>query len=340
MVLIGIPWLAATFSEMDTGKIRYVLPATVAACTILGAALAQIATLIPSKWALQGPTALVLLVFVLVWWPQFQADWLLVQERRLPDRRVELRQWFDTNLDAGTIIVGDENGKTFNPFWGGIPHRKWFDWWISDNIMEYSLGEWRNQRGMTYAVIPQWKQQDMQKTEEGRAYLSQMLHLRDFVSPPKQRGPDMVVYRLYRMDVETDVRFGDAIHLLGYDRSAEVVKRGDTLTLRFYWNAVQTPADNYSLFVHLVPIDEYTILAQSDGAPAVLERPTLTWNEPSETLISPPFTLNIPPELSPGEYRVMVGLYNYQTGQRLTVINGDANTLGDVFPLLTLRLDS
>ncbi len=338
-VVIGIPWLAATFSLVQTNTIRYVLPATAAACVILGAALAQIAHLLPAKWARPGRAALVLPLVALVWWPQLQADWSLVQQRRLPDRRAELRQWFDTNLDAGTIIVGDENGKTFNPFWGGIPHRKWFDWWITDRLTDYSIEEWR-QRGMTYAVIPTWQRDDLQRTPDGADYLAQLLHLRDFVPPPRQRGPDVVVYRLWRMAVETDVRFGDAVRLTGYDRSAERVKPGDTLALRFYWNAAQTPADNYSLFVHLVPADTSTVLAQADGAPAVPERPTLTWNEPSETLISPPFNLTLPPDLAPGQYRVMVGLYNFQTGARLPILDADGTPQGDALPLMTLDVES
>jgi hypothetical protein len=60
-------------------------------------------------------------------------------------------------------------------------------------------------------------------------------------------------------------------------------------------------------------------LAQADGTPTVPDRPTLTWSDPSETLISLPLTITIPANLEAGDYRVFVGLYNYVTGERLPV---------------------
>src|SRR5690606_25091454 len=102
---------------------------------------------------------------------------------------------------------------------------------------------------------------------------------------------------------------------------------GDAVEFTLYWNAPTTPTDNYQLFMHLVPLDNYQVLAQHDSVPAVPERLTLTWNEPSETLISPPFALEIPNDLPPGDYRVMIGLYNFETGVRLPVGSGDAYEL-------------
>jgi hypothetical protein len=103
------------------------------------------------------------------------------------------------------------------------------------------------------------------------------------------------------------------------------------LSFRFYWQAQTTPEDNYSLFIHLVSADTHVITAQVDGAPTVPERPTLTWTEPSEMLISPLFNLAIPPNLPSGEYHVSIGLYNYITLQRLALVDGsDSWMLGKV----------
>jgi hypothetical protein len=270
--------------------------------------------------------------------PQVSASWRVVQAREPDDWRVAARQWVDVNLEPGTILVTQENHKTFNPFYGGIPYRHWVDWWPMDTIMEYSPQEWREDTGISYAVIPlsQWRQ--LQEFETGRDYLAQMLHLRDFVAPPIRRGPEMVVYRLWRMDVETQIHFGDAISLMGYDQSADQVNPGESVSFRFYWQASAIPADNYSLFIHLTPLDTPDALAQVDGAPTVPERPTLTWDDPGETLISPAFTLAIPPDLSPGEYRVLIGLYNYLDGQRLPVTDADGESPGDSFELARLTV--
>jgi hypothetical protein len=339
--LFTIAWVVNMFSDMaaDPGKIRYVLPATAAACIILGAALALVARAIPKRWAYANGAWVALPLVVLVFIPQLTQDWALVQNRRLPDRRVELRQWVDTNLEPGTVIVDRENNTTFNPYYGGIPYKNWVDWKQSDNIMEHSLADWRASEGVSYAVVPQWEADQLNATPEGRDYLASMLHLRDFYRGG-ERGPKMAFYRLWRMGVETEFHFGESILLAGYDRSAESLKPGDTLTLHFYWDTVSTPADNYSLFIHLVPPDDAQPLAQADGAPAVPERLTLTWDDPTETLISPPFQLAIPADLAPGDYRVMVGLYNFVNGTRLPVTDADSQPLGDSLELMRLKIIS
>ncbi|MBI5668263.1 MAG: hypothetical protein HZC41_09675 [Chloroflexi bacterium] len=320
----------------DLVRSKNVLIASEVGLILFGIAFAQIIRLAPRRW-LRPALALLLAAVLLV--PQAQAAAEMLQGSFTGvSWHVIIRQWADVNVPPDTVIVYPVHGSTFNPFWGGIPHRYWFDWWPTTDIMEHSLEEWRAQ-GMAYALIPIPQHRAMERSAAGQAYLHQMLRLRDFVHPPVRRAAEAVFYRLWRMEVETDVRFGDAIRLVGYDRSAEAVAPDDSLTLRFYWNVSQTPADNYSLFVHLVPMNEYTVLAQADGAPAVTERPTLTWNEPSETLISPPFTVTVPADLSPGEYRVMVGLYNFQSGARLPVFDASGAPLGDALPLMILSVN-
>jgi len=330
-VIIAFPWLDSTYSEVSATTIRYVLPATAIVCILLGLAIWQIVIVLQPfqsrfPFLRYSPLLAFGILSVVIWLPQLTQDWALVQIRRLPDTRVQLRQWFDANLDPGTVIVDEGNHKTFNPIWGGIPHRHWVDWWISDNIMEHPLAEWRDTRKMTYAELPYGEIQSMEQTPDGQAYLNQMLRLRDFFGTAVN-GPQMAFYRLWRMQHETDVQFGDAIHLLGYDQSTETLKAGESITFRFYWKATATPTDNYSLFIHLTPEAEYKVLAQVDGAPAVQERPTLTWDNTSETLISPPFTLNVPVDTPVGNYQVHIGLYNYVNGQRLAVQNDTAYLL-------------
>jgi hypothetical protein len=92
---------------------------------------------------------------------------------------------------------------------------------------------------------------------------------------------------------------------------------GETITLRFYWQARNTPATNYSLFMHLTHADSAEPLAQADGAPAAPERPTLTWDDPGETIIGQPFTLTIPANLDSGDYILRIGLYDFISGERL-----------------------
>src|SRR5690606_40729370 len=69
-----------------------------------------------------------------------------------------------------------------------------------------------------------------------------------------------------------------------YDLDATQVRPGDSLELRFYWRAAATPEADYSLFIHLTASDEVAPLAQVDGAPARVERLTLTWDDPDEEI--------------------------------------------------------
>jgi 4-amino-4-deoxy-L-arabinose transferase-like glycosyltransferase len=329
LLIITIPWLINTFNEIHIDTIRYSLPATVGACILMGMGLQQIVFLLPKRWFSGVVVALPLILLVFI--PQLQNDWRLVQNRRLPDTRVALREWFDVNLEPGTVLVDAENHKTFNPIWGGIPYRRWVDWIVTDDVMQHSAAEWREEQGISYMQISRFQIEELNRSENGRTYLAQLLHLRDFFTPPPTRGPEMGFYRLWRMENETQIQFGEHIVLSGYDQSATQIKPGENLSFRFYWQPQGTPDDNYSLFIHLVPIDVYEIIAQADGAPAVPERPTLTWNEPSETLISPAFNLAIPADLAPGTYRIFIGLYNYTTLQRLTLEDGsDAWMMGEI----------
>ena len=332
-----IPWLASAFrlygNEETEILERHIVPAMGLGFILMGAAVAQIVYVVPSlklkALALPLLTALVVV-------PQLQPTIGLARTRAVDPWPVIVREWVDTNLTSGTIIVYSTSERWFNPLWGGIPHRKWFDWWETSDIQEYPLDEWVEQRGMSYAVVPIGTYRSWPDSEAGQELLSRTLLLREFVHPPVRREAEVAFLRLWRMQHETDVRFGDHIRLTGYDQSSDTARPGDDVDLTFYWNATTTPEDNYSLFVHLVPEDEYTVLAQADGSPAVPERLTLSWNDPSETLISPPFTLTIPPDLAPGDYRVIIGLYNFSTGVRLPVADSD---LGDAYLLTTLHID-
>lgn len=335
-----IPWLASTFSVVggETGRMKDVLPATVGLCILLGVALGQIIALLPARrrwlWSLAALAPLVLLV----WLPQAGNSIAITQERLLPDTRVVLRQWADAALEPGTVLVQRVHHKTFNPYWGGVTHRNWFDWWETPSPLGMTVEDWRSVHGISYAAIERSIWEQMASSEAGRAWREAVLPLRTLDSD-EMRGPDTVFVRLWRPDVELDVQFGDAIRLIGYDLGAETYAPGETVTLRFYWNAPAPPAANYSVFVHLIPEDgEGVPLAQADGAPASPGRPTLLWTDSSETIISDPFTLTLPADLAPGTYAIRIGLYDQETGARLPVVGSDGQPAGDSLPLTTLEV--
>jgi hypothetical protein len=339
ILIVTIPWLAASFSEVTVNRIKDVLPATAAACALLGGAAAQIFEIVPARWPGAARAGIVAALLLPVFAPQVGEVSDLVAERRLPDRRVALREWFDVNLDAGTVLVTLENEKTFNPLWGGLTGRKWFDWWRSPDIRDKPLDEWREVHQIAYAVVPLWQEEEIEQTPEGRALLGEMLRLREFSEPPPGRGPEVAVYRLRRMEHEVGVQFGEHIRLVGYDQDRGSAAPGEAVTFRFYWQASAPPGGNYSQFVHLVPEDSNNLLAQADGNPAAPERLTQTWINRDETLIGPPFVLNLPADLPSGTYRVLTGLYDFNTGVRLGVIEDiTGETIGDAYEVTRIEV--
>ena len=103
------------------------------------------------------------------------------------------------------------------------------------------------------------------------------------------------------------------IALRGYDLAA-----GEhSLTLRLYWECLaHTPVD-WSIFAHLRGADGQ-IVAQKDGpAGGQLGYPTSLWD--TGEIIVDEATLVLPVDLTGGEYRLVIGLYNLVDGTRLPV---------------------
>ncbi len=322
--LLGIPWLASSYSStIVTERTKDLLPATTIACSLFGVMIVQGVALVPGKLRAAAWAGALLLIVAVNAKPAVQTA-TMIADYRLPDTRVAIRQWADVNLEPGTVVVDQSNHKTFNPFWGGIEGRQWFDWWLTEDFTEYSLSEWRDERGMSYMAVPV----DV-AAELPAAYTDDMLLLRRFDPAEPVRGPHVAFYSTQRMAHERDIAFGETIRLVGYDGPA-TAQPGDTLTFRFYWQADATPPANYSVYLHLTPANSREVIAQADGAPAAPERPTVTWEHPSEVLISQPMTLTVPPDLETGTYRVIVGLYDFNTFERLPVGAGE---LGDGYEL-------
>jgi len=123
------------------------------------------------------------------------------------------------------------------------------------------------------------------------------------------------------MQHELNVDFGQQIQLVGYDLGHN--QADSIIDITLYWQAKERPKDNYNVFIHVTPLDNLVPIAQVDGLPLNYDRPTLSWDDPTETLVSRKFEIHLPPNGNMGQYRILVGLYNYVTGQRLRVGDKD-----------------
>ena len=105
---------------------------------------------------------------------------------------------------------------------------------------------------------------------------------------------------------------GDEIRLVGYSLAQRQLAAGDILPVTLFWQADRTPSRRYKLFVHLLDAGDQ-IVGQIDA-----EIPP---GQPGEQVAS---NLGVPvhPATPPGEYRVEVGLYDPETGERLLAPDG------------------
>lgn len=119
--------------------------------------------------------------------------------------------------------------------------------------------------------------------------------------------------------------FDDRIWLAGYD-VPETARSGDTLPLTLYWEAIAPIGGDYTVFVHLVN-EAGELVAQSDGPPRAGAYPTGIWSAGEQVVDER--VLALPPDLLPGTYAILIGLYDPATGARLPVYDADGTRRPD-----------
>jgi hypothetical protein len=112
--------------------------------------------------------------------------------------------------------------------------------------------------------------------------------------------------------------------LQGYDLSLETVAPGGVLVLTLYWEARETPSADYQVFVHLVGAEPEPV-AQGDGPPLAGDYPTGIWA--AGEVIADPHPVALPVDLPPGQYRLLVGMYELETLARLARLDGEGDSI-------------
>ena len=102
----------------------------------------------------------------------------------------------------------------------------------------------------------------------------------------------------------------------------------DLLPVEFAWLPIDRPSTNYSLFLQLLDADG-RLVAQHDGPPNGGYTPTSTWSPGQEVIDR--HGLPLAAGLPAADYRLIAGLYDPASGQRLAVSSGgDFVDLGTV----------
>ncbi len=132
-------------------------------------------------------------------------------------------------------------------------------------------------------------------------------------------------------------QFEDGVTLLGYSVdnyklqiTNDELRMNETaspvihysLPLTLYWRADMPVKQNYTIFTQLIGPDG-NLAAQNDSQPIYGYYPTLQW-QPGE-IVPDRITIDLPPDLPPGSYTLIAGLYDAETLLRLPLADGSGD---------------
>lgn len=151
--------------------------------------------------------------------------------------------------------------------------------------------------------------------------------------PARQNGQDiganLYPLRLRIIDPAHDTplpasplaQIGQNIRLRQYALSSKTVSPGDSLDVTLFWTNTAPLTESYTVFTQLLGPDG-RVWAQWDNPPQGGRYPTTAWTG-ADTVVDR-YTLTLPVDAPPGTYRLLVGMYDPQTGARLPVtVNGE-----------------
>ncbi len=114
------------------------------------------------------------------------------------------------------------------------------------------------------------------------------------------------------------------IAFLGYEMDRITLTPGDTLRLTLYWRNESKVGQDYTIFTHLLG-ESYNLASgsflwgQRDSMPIEGSYPTSRWLE-NEVVVDS-YAIAVQPDAPPGLYRIEVGMYLLETGQRLPMFD-------------------
>ncbi|MEI2688783.1 MAG: hypothetical protein V9H69_03355 [Anaerolineae bacterium] len=106
--------------------------------------------------------------------------------------------------------------------------------------------------------------------------------------------------------------------------------------MTLHWQPTEITGDRLTVFVHLLD-EQGVIVGQSDQEPAAGSHPTSSWR-PGE-FIADQHSVRVQEDALLGNARLIVGLYDPATGQRVAWIDPEGQVIGDALPLpSTIRI--
>ncbi len=144
-------------------------------------------------------------------------------------------------------------------------------------------------------------------------------------------GPAPVAPLAYGVNAQ----FGDSIALKGL-ALPDRVAAGETLVLSLDRMALQKPARELTQFLHLFALEDGSFAAGFDATPFGGRFPAPDW--PVGQVLRDHWRVTVPPELTPGEYTLVHGMYDSQTQERLRAAMEGELLPDGLLPLGTLQV--
>ena len=129
-----------------------------------------------------------------------------------------------------------------------------------------------------------------------------------------------------------EYHLGEQVRLVGYEVMPESPASDEAVLVRLYWQAEGEVRGDFTVFAHLVGTDE-RIVAQHDGQPDEGRYPTTHWLEGE--IIEDEHVLVPAPGYGPGDYSLVAGMYDLESGERLTVYDENGHPLPQRRAVLT-----
>ncbi len=126
-----------------------------------------------------------------------------------------------------------------------------------------------------------------------------------------------------------DVNFGNEIRLIGYTQGTGQAAPGQTVQLTLYWRSLVNFDRDYLVFVHLLD-PTGAVRAQVDSEPVNNWFSTALW--PRGVVIPDVYSLTLPADAPPGEYRWEIG-WVPESDRRLGVLDSSGREVDDKFVL-------
>ena len=308
-----VPYLLLLLSQ-STHFLRNFIPLFVLCMLPIGVAGAGLIAWLGERaprWRLLAVVA-VLLVLLL---PSAAQTLAYTQRLGQGDTRVQMLDWLSAHVPPGARIAAE-----LKPLPGPLES----PWIAVDALPEHDMA-WYRRQGYAFLIgaSDQWRRWDV--PEEYQGFGPPVAEFGG-ATPRAMFGPHLVIYAtgLAAEDVParlaSDVRIGSA-RLLGSAigsldapvsaSATPAFKAGDTLNLRTFWQVEQPFTSDYFIFVHVLNAAGQTV-AQRDAPPWQGRFPTSSWRP--GTLIVDLNDLQLPATLPPGDYSLVVGMFDPATG--------------------------